>query len=196
MRTNEDPRAVRTRRLLDEALSRFMDAFPEGGLPSVVELTQEAGVARSAFYSHFSSVEDLALARVSSAFERIGENDLGMRRSTPQESHAAAEIAVRQLVRIFLDDRSLYTALLSAGSTTTYDAVIAELAARTRVSLASGVRIPAGVDRYLASEYIAGGLVRVLGLTAKGTTAIDESELIEQLLSLAPLWFVEGVSEA
>jgi AcrR family transcriptional regulator len=68
----QDPRAQRTRRRL---LLEFERQLERGGVaPSVTSLIQAAAVSRSAFYSHFASLEDLHAAAVRQVLDDFGSS--------------------------------------------------------------------------------------------------------------------------
>lgn len=55
---SEDPRALRTRALLKQALLQLLSSKDFGDI-GIVELCRRAGVARSSFYEHFAAKADL-----------------------------------------------------------------------------------------------------------------------------------------
>lgn len=62
----EDPRFVRSRRAITDALASLLQQM--GTYPSVAAVAQAAGVHRATFYNHFQSVEEVAVALIAEDF--------------------------------------------------------------------------------------------------------------------------------
>jgi AcrR family transcriptional regulator len=69
MKKKTDPRVLRTRQMLQDALLELMSEKPFRRI-HVSEITERAGLARPTFYLHFRSKEELLLSRLDRIFEQ------------------------------------------------------------------------------------------------------------------------------
>lgn len=122
----EDPRWTRSRTLLLEAISGYLDA---GFTPSITEITTSAGVSRPTFYQHFG---DLATAYTAAAVERMNEQFALVR--VPAEPGDADESflleTLTQLLSHQLEHREFYLTVIQTGTDTLTESLVAFLATR------------------------------------------------------------------
>jgi AcrR family transcriptional regulator len=103
-----DPRAVRTRDQLGDALIELLLAKPFDDI-TVQEVLDQAQVSRSTFYEHYSSKNDLFLSDVDDFFQTM--STLLERRHDPSKRVAPAT----ELLTHLATARELYAALLASG---------------------------------------------------------------------------------
>ena len=103
-----DPRAVRTRDRLGDALIALLLAKPFDAI-TVQEVLDRAGVSRSTFYEHYRDKNDLLLSDVDDFFA-------GMSRLLTKTGERPGRVApVAEFFAHVADARELYTALLASG---------------------------------------------------------------------------------
>jgi len=108
-----DPRAQRTRALLLAEFERQLALH--GEMPTVASLVRDAGVSRSSFYSHFTSIEELPVAAVRSALDQLGERDTEMRREDDVPGVNVARMTYGAFFAHIAGHRHLYAALVATG---------------------------------------------------------------------------------
>jgi AcrR family transcriptional regulator len=187
-----DARAIRTRQRLSAALTQSMtEGSPTP--PPVSRVCELAGVTRSAFYSHFSGLDELAVFAVSEVFEQLGEDDLRRRAGAPLTPREAATIVIRDLVARFDTAPTLFTwAVAGAGARTAW-MVIDLVASRTRRTVAALGVAPASVDLAVVADFLAGGVVNaVRAHVAQGHGEMPAAErgehLVSEIVALLPAW--------
>lgn len=105
-----DPRAVRSRRWLQEALLELIAAKPYADI-SVAEISDRAGLARPTFYLHYGSKEDLLLSYLDSVFEQFYAEIAGMP-FAEESSHTMSTIIFKQVA----EHAALIQLILQAGN--------------------------------------------------------------------------------
>ena len=79
--TYEDPRPIRSRQALIQAMTEMLDSGDAGQDVTIADLARSAGVSRPTFYQHFGDLGTLAhaaaLSRLEAAFAAIPEDNLG-----------------------------------------------------------------------------------------------------------------------
>jgi AcrR family transcriptional regulator len=103
-----DPRARRTRDLLGDALVALMHEKPFKAI-SVQDVLERAGIARSTFYTHYRSKDDLFLSDADDFFEGLASH-LSLCR---EASNRVAP--VRELFAHIADARKFHDALVASG---------------------------------------------------------------------------------
>ena len=103
-----DPRAVRTRDRLGDALIALMLAKPFVDI-TVQEVIDRAGVSRSTFYEHYRDKNDLFLSDVDDFFAAMS----GLLTKTGERPGRVAPVA--EFFNHVADARDLHTALLASG---------------------------------------------------------------------------------
>jgi len=103
-----DPRVVRTRAALGEALVRLMHERPFAAI-TVQHVLDRAQVARSTFYAHYNGKDDLFLSDVDEFFERMAT-------LLSRRGDAADRITpVRELFAHVAEWREFHAALITSG---------------------------------------------------------------------------------
>lgn len=196
MRTGnpEDPRAQRTRALLLAEAERQIAAV--GQLPSVAALVNAAGVSRGAFYTHFTSMEDLAVAAVRAVLEEFGaEEDVRDAQAGPEQR--SAQRSYGSFFAHIAEHGPLFAALVA---TTSDGSAREELRAALVDQLASAITTnansPAGTDPRHGAAFIAGGILGLLSEWLNAPAPIDPHQLAEQMTHFLPHWLIGPSQDA
>ncbi|WP_430647459.1 TetR-like C-terminal domain-containing protein [Agromyces sp. GXS1127] len=190
----DDPRHRRTRAALTAALLRLLERQPLDAI-SVAALSREAGVHRTTFYAHASSVHDFALGVFTQDLDRLSTVAVQPEAETP--AHVAQRyldslVAVLEHVA---EDRAGYRALFGSTSRGVFrTALEARLRHRARLALEvwRAQAVPGAprdeVAIVEAAAYIAGGLVGALETWALGDET-DAAASAARLSTLMPTWW-------
>ncbi len=153
----EDPRQVRTRAKLTEALVRLIE---RDGLStmSVVELCNEAGVHRTTFYGHATTIEEFTVGVVTRIIDEVSTVDSDV--PDPIEAYRRAAF---DLFERLVQERTLVRAVLSstwAGALR--HALDERMQYRVRIALdvfATRTSTPIPEHREFVVAFISGGIV-------------------------------------
>lgn len=128
MRSDEDPRFVRSRQALFSAATDLVESGERVAQLRVTDVARRAGVSRPTFYQHFADVPDLvgaaALERMQRAFARIPQVALG--ESWTVYAHRTFHSLLTDVER----DSAFYTAVLTDARQPLVTALVQALAAR------------------------------------------------------------------
>lgn len=114
VRRPDDPRILRTRKLLEDALLQLGESKPFAAI-SVADVVTQAGVSRSTFYDHFTDVEALLFRTLEEGVQVERESSSSARAEQSDDPPAEMLDFLRHVER----HRSLYrSALGDQGSTT------------------------------------------------------------------------------
>ncbi|MBU4215790.1 MAG: TetR family transcriptional regulator [Actinobacteria bacterium] len=188
LRSSADPRVARTRARLFGAIRQLSG---DGRGVTVSSVADAAGVSRSVFYTHFEDLADLALQLLEPHFAAIAAYVQGQAQVEP---HAAMLDAQRRLVAVFVENRTLFAAVLGAERTR---AVVTdglrraiETALARRMDRIGGVPAPLRAD--VAAAYVSAASTHVLVAWLVGDLALDEEALAQHLFALMPAWLHAG----
>jgi AcrR family transcriptional regulator len=192
-----DPRQVRTRQALAEALVRLLERKPLGEI-SVSELCREAGVHRTTFYGHFDSVPEFALAEFSRGIDEISDVRVEADAETSVSVAERYLDSFRQILVHVAAERAGYRTLFGPATRGVFRAAVDDRL-RHRAHLALEVWREQGVpgaprrDAELreAAAFIAGGLVGVIETWAQGDE-VDVSATAARVFALMPSWWPRG----
>jgi AcrR family transcriptional regulator len=186
LRTSQDPRVERTRRsILDavEILAAHEDPI------TVTAIVRTAGIGRSSFYTHFSGIDELAVAVLSGVFEMIGTEDVELRRNRIVSGAEAARLAQVRLVWHLVQHRALYASVLSLPFTSAvYTSAIEGYAAQVRATIALLPEIPHGLSADAVAIYTASGSLGLLAQWIRSDNPVSADVLVDQLMTLLPPW--------
>ncbi|MFG1925132.1 hypothetical protein [Cryptosporangium sp. NPDC048952] len=177
----DDVRAVETRRRL---ISAFRDAV-DGPDLSVTEFCRTARVARSTFYTHFATMQDVAVAAVSEVFAEIEPLDSSRRSDHVLSRPEITRLGLRAMVDGLWEARAL---VRYAGSKPLIQSkLVEEVAVVARGTVLSELpSLDENGVRTLAL-YMAAGTVYVL-LDWIEEPSISADELMEHLYTAFPAW--------
>ena len=186
---SDDPRALRSRRRLTEALLRMLGREELASI-GVAELCREAGVHRTTFYGHYDDVGDLAAEVFASIIDEASAVTPPRGQPIERVSRAYLDAAVAILDAVSRDRRAICTLLESDVS----HAFRAQMRRHFihRADVAIGVMRDNGIDlpddAGVGAAFIAGGMVSTIELWASG--AHDDSEdYARRMFANMPAWW-------
>ncbi|ROO85118.1 TetR family transcriptional regulator [Actinocorallia herbida] len=184
--TTGDARAVETRRRLALAFR----AAAADGVPdvSVVQICKRAGIARSTFYTHFATVEDLAASTIAELFAVASSADVERRTVQALPRTEITEIGLRTIVDALWDARDLVRYTTALGSQAAIqDRLVAEVADLARPTVLAELPALAEADLRLTTEFMAAGIVRVTMHWIADPT-VSRDHLVAWMARLLPSW--------
>ncbi|WP_415143326.1 TetR/AcrR family transcriptional regulator [Nocardioides sp.] len=182
MAHNTDPRARRTRAKLVAAYRELRSERPETAV-SVTELVRRAGVARSAFYAHFTDTEDLAVEALTELFDAISSVDTFTRYGEAGSALSSSIASMREVITFVGSRREEYLALLSSGgryATAVEDAFAAHVLATLRE------RETTEGDPEVTARFIATGSLGVIAWWLGAPAGRSAEELARDLTAIFP----------
>lgn len=189
----EDPRRVRTRQALGEALLRVLRSTPLDDV-TVTQLCREAGVHRTTFYAHADSVPAFAVMMVSREVDDDSTVGVSPGSETPDESAAQYLQALSDMFAHVVAERSLYRPLFASTSRGALRVAL-DQRLRHRVGIALDVLakegvpdVPLGPAGDEAVAFIAGGLGGVLEAWSREDDE-DAAAAARRVLRLMPPWW-------
>ncbi len=180
---SSDPRVVRTRTALTEAVRALTAARSP---VTVAALARHAGISRSAFYTHFASLDELALSLSRAEFAHIADSY----RHDPGDPQHALRSSQRQLVDHYVTHRGLYSAI--AALPVTKESHLANVRAMAELIADDFRRHPARpscLDPDVAARYTAGAAYGLIDAWLVGDVVLDADDLVEHLFRMLPPWF-------
>jgi AcrR family transcriptional regulator len=186
IRSSVDPRVTRTRRAILDAV----ETLAAGDDPiTVAAIVRTAGIGRSSFYTHFSGIDELAVAVLSGVFEAIGAEDVELRRNRIVSGAEAARVAQVRLVGHLVQHRALYASMLALPFTSAvYTAAVEGYAAQVRATIALLPEIPHGLSADAVAIYTASGSLGLLAHWIRSSEPVSADVLVDQLMALVPAW--------
>lgn len=170
-------------RLFDAAAD--LSADPTGF--SVRTLVDAAGVSRSAFYAHFTDLNDFA-----SAFLAHSLADIRLQVSTTSSRQPRETIArdgYARLVAHLVAHFEMYRAALAIDAMrAAYERFVASYAIEVFESAVAGAQQDARVNARVAAVHTAGGVASVLIAWLLGALDLSDDEIVDQLVTLTPSW--------
>lgn len=185
IRSLDDPQAIQTRSLTASAYRAAVDARVRR--VSVQWLCDHAGIARSTFYTHFSSVEDLAAFVITEHFEQLAAQE-AENRATGTAARVAVRSSLAHIVRSLAERRDI---LNYARSESSGPAVVEQLTTwvteYTHLSLGINPAAPGARSSDLEIEFVSAGLVRMVLEWVHAPGDVTEPEVVDLLLALLPV---------
>jgi AcrR family transcriptional regulator len=186
IRLSGDPRVARTRQAILDAVETL--AARDEPI-TVAAIVRTAGIGRSSFYTHFSGIDELAVAVLSDVFQTIGAADVELRRRHAVSGSEAARLAQARLVGHLAQHRVLYTSMLALPfSSAVYSRAIEVYAAQVCATIAVLPGIPQGLSAEAVAIYTAAGSLGLLANWIRSDDPVPEDVMIIQLMSLLPAW--------
>lgn len=192
---SDDPRAVRTRAAVIEAVLRLARSRPVADI-TLSDVAADAGVSRGAVYQRFGSLDVLFAEAMHSAVDRVRQSAALLAGPTTSPTGRAPQ-DVREVFAVFGENRALFAALLGPGGRLAcLEAAQEALREAVRESLR---RLPGDVEDWPVPaetyvEYVAGAVLAVaVGwvLDARDRTADEAAEEAWALLSTVPAGLAE-----
>ncbi|XUK62463.1 HTH tetR-type domain-containing protein [Plantibacter sp. RU18] len=191
LRVTGDPRAERTRSTIFDAVATILAGRPDR--VSVGDIVRVAGISRSSFYAHFSSLDELTAAYLRRQFAELGA-PVALVRSAhePWGSAERARAAYRRLVGQLLEDAPLYSSVLELPvARSAFDDLVGEHADQLIAALLEHAEAPAGIPVELVSAYVAGGTLSLVDGWRRGRIDVSDDELVDALVALLPEWLLD-----
>lgn len=190
-----DPRPARTRNALLDAVQ----GIAETGKPvTLAEVLSSSGVSRSAFYIHFSGLDDLALTMLVREFSVISEDDVWDRAIGAEDTRAIARRAASRLITFVDEKRELYRALLHGQLSTGSSDALVDAFARGVLRSMDVLRQPppAGLDPAGHARFIAGGAITLLRDWLGSDRPASPDVMTDRLIAAMPAWLVGDTDDA
>ncbi|WP_395245472.1 TetR/AcrR family transcriptional regulator [Agromyces sp. MMS24-K17] len=192
-----DPRQLRTRHALAEALVRLLERTPLDQI-TVAELCREAGVHRTTFYGHFDGVAEFALAEFSQGIDRIAAVEVDPAGESSPDVARRYLASMRAILAHIAEERAGYRTLFGPATRGVFRIALEDQQRRrARLALevwrAQGVPGAPATDAAIeqAAAFIAGGLVGVIEAWALGDDD-DTADASARVLDLMPAWWPRG----
>ncbi len=185
LRSSADPRPGRTRQAILGAVHVL--AGEEREAITVGDIVAQAQISRSAFYTQFAGIDELALSVLSEALDEMMVLD-GLRTDASESSRSdVARMGLSAFVQHVEENRALYASVLSLPFTyLTYTRFIEALAARVAEAIEAAGLIDDQPRIRSTSTYVAGGLLAVLHLWLRGELPGTAETLVDELMALHP----------
>ncbi|MGW8482643.1 hypothetical protein ACWGJP_05850 [Microbacterium sp. NPDC055903] len=180
----DDPQVHETRRRLVQALREA--AEEDRASVSVTWLCTRAGVARSTFYTHFATVDDLAVFTIVQAFAAAADADVARRSAHDGQRTAITRAGLERVVDAFESTRDdiLYAVRLGSRPAV-IERLIADFARLTRPTIRTELASHGEAAQNLMAEFVGAGTVHaVLRWMEHG--GMTRSALIDQLVEMLP----------
>ena len=197
--SSHDPRAERTRQSIFTAIRTLMSE--RTGSVSVGDIVQAAGISRSSFYAHFSSLDELASELLGDQFSSI-DQIAGMGSAGVDVHHgdhgarSTARSGYARLIEHMIEHFPLYSSVLELPLTrSVYDRIVAAYTTQILESMLVKGAVPAGVNAELATTYIAGGAMTLISAWMRGRFEATDDEVVDQLVRLLPNWLADPNAE-
>ncbi|NHI16609.1 TetR/AcrR family transcriptional regulator [Microbacterium excoecariae] len=186
---SDDPRAVRTRARLADALVRLLSREDLASI-GVAELCREAGVHRTTFYGHYASVGDLAAAVFASMLDEVSAIDVAPGTSLAELSRVYADGTVAILTAVARERGAIRALLDSAVSLGFRKRLREHLVRRAEIAIENmrhgGIDLPA--DTRVEAAVIAGGVVSAIELWASLDDA-HAAAFADRIVANMPRWW-------
>jgi AcrR family transcriptional regulator len=182
LKLSRDPRAARTRQAIIDAVM-LLSKRPDSVI-SVSAVVKEARISRTAFYSHYASLDQLALE----LFERqfVG--------AIYSNGIPGVRFTIDMIVNHYIEHRRIYSAVLSMplSQHTTAEAIrylgmIIHESSRSQEP-------PAGTSRYMTSVLLAGAFIGAFDTWLRGEGEWTPDELRHGLTEILPDWIRPAVT--
>ena len=186
---SDDPRALRTRERLREALRRLVadDDFSHVG---VAELCREAGVHRTTFYGHYDGVGDVAADLYATTIDERSAVDIPASDSVGDLAlrYREALVAILEAVQA---ERSAFRSLLGSSVSLGFRRrMLTGFIERAELAIAVLRQhdLAAEVDVETAAAFIGGGMVGAIEAYAfsEATDALDYAKRVQTSM---PAWW-------
>lgn len=193
-----DPRALRTRSQVRDAVLAAADGSEDLGALSVAELCRRAEVHRVTFYRHWPSLD----AAVAEALAEIVDSLAAIEPATIMAAESALELAAsyhRALLRQLAEldrRRPVYRGLLTA-SMPFAEELEASLRHRAQLAIDAlgtlGTPVP-GAEDGTAAAYLAGGVAAAFTVFVRGEDR-DLPDAAARISSQLPAWWPHPVTD-
>ena len=187
--TSDDPRAVRSRARMQEALMRMLAREELSGI-GVAELCREAGIHRTTFYGHYESVGELA-AETFASIIRVAATARPRPGDTLEQISHAYLAAAENVLAAVARDRHAIRSLLDSSMSLDFRGRLREHFLTHAASAIDAMRaynpdLPENTD--VGAAFVAGGIVSVIELWAHSDSD-DAAAFAARLYRSMPSWW-------
>lgn len=185
--TTPDVRAIATRRRLASALRELL--LEHADEVSVVEIANRAEVGRSTFYTHFATVEDLAVFVVDEILAALAPLDVQRRTRRDLSRAEITRLGLGELIDNFSTEREvLIFAAHSTSAVAVRERFVRDLAASMEQTMLAEMPDLDDTALTLSTEFVAAGVIHVAlaWLTEPGTAT--RQQVIDILFGILPAW--------
>ncbi|WP_188699968.1 TetR/AcrR family transcriptional regulator [Microbacterium nanhaiense] len=187
--TSDDPRAVRSRERMQEALMRML-AREELSSIGVAELCREAGIHRTTFYGHYESVGELA-ADTFAAIIKAAATARPRRGDSVEQISRAYLAAAENVLAAVARDRRAIRCLLDSSLSLDFrgrlrDHFLTHAASAIDAMRDHNPELPENTE--VGAAFVAGGIVSVIELWAHSDSD-DAAAFAARLYRSMPSWW-------
>lgn len=184
LRAADDTQSLETRRRLVEAFRAA--AAEELPRPSVTWICDRSGVARSTFYTHFATVDDLAVFTITGGFADLSAVDVALRSAHAQDRRAITRAGLEPLVDGLERARPDLAYAMRIGSrAAVLERLVAQVAHHTRHTIDTEYPDRTEEERALTTEFVSAATVHTVLRWLDGGT-LPRERLVEHLIDLLP----------
>jgi AcrR family transcriptional regulator len=181
---SQDPRPSRTKKAIVDAVTKLA---AQGKEITVSEIVSVSGVSKSSFYSHFSSLDELAAFISRQAFAHIAQ--VYLHRNADGALAIALHEGYGSLVEHWVSNRELYAAAAAITQTRdSYLQAVSDMAAVMESVLRASPTCPPEVDPGLAARFLALATYGLLDAWVREDVVASPQQLSDQLIALTPAW--------
>jgi len=192
---SRDPRVPRTRRKILDAVQAMVERQEE--TISVAALVKEAGVSKSSFYTHFASLDDLALTVVEDAYTQLGVGTVEARCESRQERATLVRQSFEGLVDHYVRHRPFYAAVAALPlSRTVHTHAVRAMVIDLKPSIEANPYFPSELDSHLTASMLSSAIVGFLDEWIEGGFEGTPEMLVEHLVGLMPPWYTGCTSQS
>jgi AcrR family transcriptional regulator len=185
LRTAQDEQSLETRRRLVEA---FRTAAAEDvARPSVTWICERSGVGRSTFYTHFATVDDLAVFAITETFAATSASDVAERTTHGQDRRDITRAGLSRVVDALeatRDDLEYAVRIGSRAAVT--ERLVAEFASFTSGTVAAEFGDRSRAERDLVTGFVSAATVQGILWWLANPATMDRDAFIELLVELLP----------
>lgn len=194
LENSTDPRASRTRaKLIDAAEALVSRHHPTITVSAIIT---EAGVSKTTFYSHFASIDELALQIVERAYTEVAELNRKLSASPNVGAYEAMRASFEVLVNHYILHLPFYRSVLALHlSREVHTNAVRSMAADIEPGIVDHPNLPAGIRPHLAASLIASTVVGFLDEWMEEDFEASGDELVTHLMILLPTWYVGSPTE-
>ncbi len=188
--TPTDPRTRRTLALLECAMSSLLETHSITEI-NVSELCRVAGIHRTTFYKHFSSVAEFAAYMYSTLIDDLARVDEDQLPAAAEEVPEHYRHALQGMLDHITENRSAYRRLFASGGDHQFQRIVADVmterAREAHLRLAErGREIP--VDEETAARIVGAACAAAMGVWAEQEDG-DSQRRSREIMSALPVWW-------
>ncbi|MTD53813.1 TetR/AcrR family transcriptional regulator [Amycolatopsis pithecellobii] len=183
MSRSQATRVARTRQAIFEAVASIDDE----AAVTVGEVVRRAGISRAAFYTHFSGLDELAIAIMRDMVQTVSALHHEARGTTYASWREASVAMLRRTVDHMVQNRRLYLSVLEMpGSSGAFDAAVVELAGSIVAAFERMADVLDQKDVEDMARFIASGTLTMIIHWMRTNPSMPVDEMVARLISFFP----------